>query len=155
MQKHVLIISFYFPPYTGIEGNRIHSWANSLHEDGFKVTVLTRQWKAGGQNTWKDYFSEYHEKDEIIDNVTDNYRIIRLPYKWNPGFKKFQSTRLTSIYYWYNKLIGILHPETDAYHNFYNYANRFLKKEQVDFVIVSSPPLNIIKLGHDLKKKHK
>lgn len=154
MPKHILIISFYFPPYTGIEGNRIHSWANFLQQDGFKVTVLTRQWKAGGQNTWQDYFSEYHEEEEIIDDLTENLRVIRLPYQWNPGFKKFQSTRLTSVYYWYNKLIGILHPETDAYHAFYKYADKFLEKEKVDYLIVSSPPLNIIKLGHDLKKKH-
>ena len=154
MSKHVLIVSFYFPPYTGIEGNRIHSWANSLAADGFKVTVITRQWKAGGQNTWQDYFSEYHEADEITETINENLRVIRLPYLWNPGFKRFQSTHLTGIYYWYNKLVGILHPETDAYHAFYNYVDKYLSANKTDFVIVSSPPLNIIKLGHDLKKKH-
>jgi glycosyltransferase involved in cell wall biosynthesis len=155
MPENVLIISFYYPPYTGIEGNRIHSWANSLAADGFNVTVITRQWKAGGQNTWEDYFSEYHENDELVEEVTNNLRVIRLPYLWNPGFKKFQSTKLTGIYYWYSKLIGILHPETDAYHAFCKYADNYIQKNPVDFVIVSSPPLNIIKLGHDLKKKHK
>ena len=88
MPENILIISFYYPPYTGIEGNRIHSWANSLAADGFKVTVITRQWKAGGQNTWQDYYSEYKEGETSIENVTDNLRVIRLPYQWNPGFKK-------------------------------------------------------------------
>jgi hypothetical protein len=152
--KHVLLITFYFPPYTGIEGNRMHSWANSLHQAGFRVTVLTRQWKKGGQTNWADYISEYHESDELVETIDENYRIIRVPYKWRKGFKKFKSLRMGSFYYWWGKLFGILHPETDAYIIFRDYADQFLRTEKVDFIIVSSPPLNIIRLGHELKKKH-
>src|SRR5687767_7935691 len=132
----------------------MNSWANSLQQSGFRVTVLTRQWKKGGQNVWEDYYSEYHEDDEIIESVNERYRVIRLPYKWSSGFRRSQSGSLGGFYYWYNKLIGVLHPETNAYDTFFNYAGKFLEKEKADFVIVSSPPLNIIKLGHDLKKKH-
>jgi hypothetical protein len=152
--KHVLLITFYFPPYTGIEGNRMFSWAKSLHQAGFRVTVLTRQWKSGGQSNWADYVSEYHEADELVETIDETYRIIRLPYKWRKGFKKFRSMRLGSLYYWWGKLFGILHPETDAYAAFHDYADKFLRTEKVDFIIVSSPPLNIIRLGHVLKKKY-
>ena len=131
------------------------SWAGSLQLAGFRVTVLTRQWKKGGQSVWADYIKEYHEGDELVETVEENYKVIRLPYAWRKGFKRFSSLKLGSIYYWWGKLIGNLHPETDAYFNFYKYADKLLRKDPADFLIVSSPPLNIIRLGHELKKKHK
>lgn len=153
--KHILLITFYFPPYTGIEGNRLNSWARELSEAGFKVTVLTRQWKQGGQNTWADYVTEYSETEYAEEIINNKLRVIRVPHRWTAKYKATQKTKIAGLYYWYDKLFGRFHLETDAYNSFYKAAQRILRTDMVDLIIVSSPPLNIIRLGHELKKETK
>ena len=151
--KKILLLSYYYPPYTGIEGNRIHSWANSLSSNGFNVTVISRHWKNRGQHEWKDYYKEYDEKDVTKEIVNENLSIIRVPYKWTRSFKKLFPTKLSSSFYWINKLFGHFHIETNAYYALKDIASHELEKEEFDFIIVSSPPINIIRLGVYLKKR--
>jgi len=151
--KKVLLLSYYYPPYTGIEGNRIHSWANSLSSNGFSVSVITRHWKSGGQHEWKDYYNEYDEKDLSKERVNENLSVIRVPYKWTRSFKKLSTTKLSSSFYWINKLFGHFHIETNAYYALKNIASQELEREKFNFIIVSSPPVNLIRLGVYLKKR--
>lgn len=150
--KHILLITFYYPPYTGIEGNRLKSWSAALSKAGFKVTVLTRQWQAGAQNTWADYVAEYADSNYTEETVSSSLRVIRLPHRWTNKYKAQQRSKLAGVHYWKNKLLGRFHIETDAYNSFYEAARQLLREEPVDLMIVSSPPLNIIRLGHELKK---
>jgi glycosyltransferase involved in cell wall biosynthesis len=153
--KRVLLLSYYYPPYTGIEGNRVSSWASSLVANGFQVTVVTRQWKVGGQHEWKDYFSEYIEGNTSEETVNENLRVLRVPYKWGRKYKAIASSSFSSIMYWYYKAKGDFHIETDAYNALKGTAVSELRKQSYDFILVSSPPLNIIKLGVDLKNEFK
>lgn len=151
--KHLLLITFYFPPYTGIEGNRPNSWVKSFVEAGYKVTVLTRQWQVGGQNTWADYVAEYGEDKTVEEKVSEQLKVIRLPHKWTDSYRNLQFSKLSGLYYWYCKLRGRFHVETEAYHSFYDYAFKILNSEKIDLIIVSSPPLNLIRLAHDLSNQ--
>ncbi len=150
--KKILLLTYYYPPYTGIEGNRAHSWAHFLAANNFQVTVITRHWKAGAQHEWKDYFSEYQvatEKESIQENLT----VIRVPYQWSKGFKTSRGLPFSSIHTWFNKLLGHFHIETNARHSLYETSCKEMKQQRFDFMIVTSPPLNIIRLGIELKKK--
>jgi glycosyltransferase involved in cell wall biosynthesis len=151
IMKRILLLSYYYPPYTGIEGNRAYSWANFLSKNNFSVTVITRHWKAGAQQDWEDYFTEYH-KPASTDKESNQLKIIRLPYIWSRSFKKIKTLPFSSLYYWAIKLRGYFHVETNAYDSFYNEALKELQKDSYDFIIVSSPPLNIVRLGYELKK---
>src|SRR6478672_1003415 len=112
--KRILLLSYYYPPYTGIEGNRVHSWANFLAANNFSVTVVTRHWKAGGQHDWKDYFSEYGDRDHT-EVVSEQLKIVRVPYALDKTYKFFSSLPLSSFYYWIKKFQGHFHIETDAF----------------------------------------
>jgi len=149
--KRILLLSYYYPPYTGIEGNRAYSWANFLARNDFTVTVITRHWKAGAQQNWEDYFTEYPEPASAVKE-SDHLKVIRLPYNWSKNFKKIRSIPFSSIYYWMIKALGYFHVETDAYDVFRYEALRELQKEAYDFIVVSSPPLNIVRLGYELKQ---
>src|SRR6478736_807032 len=151
--RNILLLSYYYPPYTGIEGNRVHSWANALSENGFNVTVITRHWKSGGQHEWKDYFAEYNEKDLSKEVVNKNLSVIRVPYKWSGSFKKLFPTKLSSLFYWGNKIFGHFHIETNAYFALKGIACKEMENAKFDFIIVSSPPINIVRLGKYLKQK--
>jgi glycosyltransferase involved in cell wall biosynthesis len=151
--KKVLLLSYYYPPYTGIEGNRINSWANTLASNGFKVTVITRHWKPGAQDDWKDYYREYDEKDISTETINENLSVIRVPYKWSRFFKMIFPTKLSSVFYWSNSFWGHFHIETNAYRALKNTAKSAMAREKFNFIIVSSPPVNIIRLGKYLKKK--
>jgi len=148
--KHVLLITYYFPPYTGIEGNRLNSWASALRKSGFRVTVISRQWKKGAQSNWEDYYREHSETDAHEEPLDEGLTVIRLPYRWSPAFRRFRG-RFGGLYYWTNKVVGVLHPETNADYAFREYAMQFIRRERPEFLVVSSPPLNIIRLGHFLK----
>ena len=149
--KRILLISYYYPPYTGIEGNRSHSWAKYLSENNFMVTVMTRHWKAGAQQDWEDYFTEYPEPASTAME-SQRLKVIRLPYRWSRSFKRIKSLPFSSLYYWMIKLRGYFHVETNAYDAFRKEALKELQKDPYDFIIVSSPPLNIVRLGYELKK---
>ncbi len=152
--KRILLITFYYPPYTGIEGNRLNSWAKALTDAGHHVTVLTRQWKAGGaQSNWGDYIAEYREAGELTEIPGPGLRVIRLPHTWGAMYRAARKTPLSGVYYWWSKARGRLHIETDAYNSFHDYAMALLRREEFDLCIVSSPPLNIIRLGYELGRK--
>lgn len=153
--KKALIISYYFPPYSGIEGNRCASWAKEFSKHGIFPVVVTRHWNLIPQE-WKDYFKEDLRKAEITFN--DNNRIIRLPYKLRPSFKIIKGTKnkfLSFGLYWVNKLVGNFHIETGANFSFKGALIELLKVEKFDMIIVTAPPVNIIKLGRALSKKFK
>jgi len=153
--KKVLLLTYYYPPYTGIEGNRVHSWANALSGNGFNVTVITRHWKSGGQHEWKDYFDEYDAQAISTEIVNENLRVVRVPYTWSRSFKGMFGTAFSPLFYWLSKVFGHFHIETNAYYALKDIASKELAKGNFHFVIVSSPPVNIVRLGTYLKKRFK
>ena len=147
--KKVLIVSYYFPPYTGIEGHRAFSWYTHFKKTGFWPCIVTRHWKEGAQQTWKDYQTDSGETLEI--NRSKMGEIHRLPYRANSTFTKFNKIPLLrGIYYWIQKILGNVQIETDAYVNFYEYCRKLCIIEKPDFILVTSPPLNIIRIASKL-----
>src|SRR5688572_17600612 len=151
--KKVLILTYYFPPYTGIEGNRAASWLTDFKKYGLEPIVVTRQWPEGGQKNWSDYIQEFGTEPIVEKN--ENATIIRLPHRHKSLYKKYKARFLSPIIYWGYKFFGELHIETDAYYSFNRFLQIYLTKESVDLILVSSPPLNIVKLGNALSEEFK
>lgn len=151
----ILIITYYFPPYTGIEGQRAASWFSDFHKHGIATEVITRMWPedSPAQN-WEDYQSTDSKDPFIIES--DNGKVHYLPHR----HRKFYAFSckipiLNSLVYWGYKFFGHFHIETDAYNSFKKYVEQLISKGNFDFIIVSSPPLNLIRLGFELSEKHK
>lgn len=149
--KKVLILTYYYPPYTGIEGNRPASWVKDFPKYGLNPIVVTRQWAAGQQKTWDDYIQEYGSGVEKKE--TGDATIFRLPHRYRPLFKKHRSNLLSPVVYWGYKLFGGFHIDTDAYYSFKAFLEDLLSKEKVDLLLVTSPPLNVVELGVHLSEK--
>ena len=153
--RNVLIISYYFPPHNGVAGWRPYSWAQHFHKDGIYPTVITRHWN-GDENTWQDSMKE--NKKEVVYKKDQQASLIFLPYTYSflgkiifsplfkvPGFSK--------IYHLLLFLFGKIAIEVDASHSFKKFLDVYLKEHAFDFMIISSPPHNLVRLGYDIFKK--
>ena len=149
--KRVLIISFYFPPYTGIAGHRAYSWATNFKKHGLFPIVVTRHWKKGGQNTWMDSVPPFG--DTIEKTVTDDYELYRVPHRHLQGYKWNGNKKIKAIKYWLAKLKGHIMVDADGYTSFKSICEKILIESKVDYILVSSGPLNLIRLGHELARQ--
>lgn len=154
---NVLIITYYYPPCNGVQGWRPYSWFNYFPQKNIHTTVLTRHW-LGNETVWNDSIKENLQEMTVVENVDS--RLIRLPYKHSslqklaeiPFFKIRIISKLLFLFY---KLTGNFSPEVDAFRAFKDYASSYIRKNKVDLIIISAPPHNLVRLGHDLYKKHR
>jgi hypothetical protein len=102
---------------------------------------------------WEDYFSPYHETEEYTKQETENLIVVRVPYKWGKAFQSVRKSPVPQLVYWFQKLKGNFHIETDACNALKEAAVKVLSKGKFDFIIVTSPPLNVVRLGVGLKKQ--
>jgi len=150
----ILIITYYFPPYTGIEGQRAVSWHSGFQKQGVTTEIITRMWPADtpAQN-WEDYQSTDSNDPFIIES--EKGKVHYLPHRHRKFYAFSRKIPiLNTIVYWGYKFFGHFHIETDAHNSFENYAEKLVSKGDFDFIIVSTPPLNIIRLGYKLSKKY-
>jgi len=154
--KKILVIAYYYPPCRGVASFRPQSWTNDFPKHGFSPTVITRHWN-GNENVWTDYL-----KDLIIDEkitVGENSTTINLPFKRNKYLVFAEKKWVRKIYldkfiYLLSALTGNFQLDVDGYNCFKEYVFKHLESNKYKLVIVTSPPLNIIKLAFKINKKY-
>lgn len=153
MQRKVLILSYYFPPCNFIGANRPKSWVENFAAYGLYPTVVTRHW-SGNENLWTDYHADNDKNVEIEKHPS--HTVIRLPYVQNirsPFIRKVLKVRILSkIYHLYLNVSGQLHSEVNGRQCFRKFLFGHLKNHKYDCIIVTTPPLNLVRLGHELKE---
>lgn len=139
-----LIVSYYAQPCNSVATLRINAIIDKILSDKNKVTVISRNWK-GNENTWQSYLSD---EEAYKINYSDNIKYIYLPYK---KYKYNTIGFIRKIKWIINALKGVFSIETNTL-QFYEYIKTNFSKNEFDYIITSSPPLNIVKLGFKLKK---
>ena len=153
-KANILIVTYYFPPYTGIEGQRTASWFSEFYKQGVATEVITRMWPEDKPTqNWEDYQSTDKKNPFVVDSEKGNVHYLPHRHRKFYAFSR-KIPILNAIAYWGYKFFGHFHIETDAYHSFKKYAEKLISKGNFDFIIVSSPPLNLIRLGYELSKKY-
>ena len=157
MSSNILILSYYYPPCTGVAAYRPLSWAKDFHQHGYHPTILSRHWN-GKENNWADYLKE--NKQKVSVSSEENARIIRLPYKQHLLIKLAENRwsrlfMISKLIYFWMAIVGKIHAEVDAEGCFEKYLDQHLQTEKYAFLVVTSPPLNIIRLAYKMNKKHK
>lgn len=153
--KKVLIVSYFFPPAQSVAGARVFSWATSFKEFGLQPTIITRHWK-GDEANWNELTGD--QNGEIQYEQLRDYDIYKVPSKKIQVLriytKYFPGSKIISkIIYFLINMFGHFNPEADARSSFRLFLFAHLKDHKYDFMIVSSPPLNSIRLAYELKKK--
>jgi len=155
--ENVLIIAYYYPPCKGVAAYRPLSWAKDFYEHGFNPTIITRHW-TGNENTWEDYLKECVADVKITSDK--NSRTISLPYKRN-RYVKFAEKKwarkllLDKAIYFLLAITGNFQVDVNAYDSFKDYLFKHLETESYKLIIVTSPPLNMVRLAFEANKKFK
>jgi len=142
--KNILFITYYYPPCNSPGANRTGAWAKYLSENGYKVIVVTRYWD-GTENNKETYISNTNNSKTI--SVNENLKVYYLPF-----ISKQNKTKLSAII---NVFKGNFDIEYDTNGNFYNKINEIIRKEPIDLIITSAPPINTIKLTSRIYKQTK
>lgn len=151
--KKILILTYYLPPYTGIEGHRANSWANNFYKHSLFPIVICRHWNHIPKN-WSEY--QLEDQAPIKSSQEKEKKIIYIPYLHKKFFKILSKTKLPFLlsgYYLWNRIIGNFHIELDTFYSYWHIACDEIENAKVDAIIITSPPINLIKLGYKLSKK--
>jgi glycosyltransferase involved in cell wall biosynthesis len=111
---------------------------------------VTRHW-AGNETKSADYAEPNQNPPKITKN--EDYTLIQLPYLIEQNKLLERIAPLRRFVNLINTATGNFSPQEDANKAFYEYLNVYLKENPVDYLMVVSAPLNIIKLGHRLAAK--
>jgi glycosyltransferase involved in cell wall biosynthesis len=143
-QKHILIISYTFPPYPGIGGRRWAKFAKYLQRRGYMVHVIC------SENPHAKH-SEWTADIEGID-------VHRLPVKYPKSLILFPATVLGKIRYRWDKLIVQLSSTGNYYDRALFWkkqltvkAEELIAKHRIKNVIATGAPFHI--LSHTVKLK--
>ncbi len=140
---NILLLTYYAPPLNAITSQRAYSLAQLL-KTHHQVHILTRHW-TGKENEWEEMLLETDEHSvEQIDGVTIHYR----PYRSSTKVASSLVQKSRTIRGWVR---GHFNPEIDTL-QFQDYALDLIKKENIQVIYATCPPLNIIKLGSELSK---
>lgn len=152
--KKILIASYYFPPCNVVSSGRIQSFADNFKRQGLYPIVVTRHWR-GDERSTEGYESENLTPPSVTK--TDDYTLIRLPYpaQLNRFYERpLLATRVTKLLLYTGRYaVGDINPKCNAHAAFYDYLVEYLTENQVDFILATAFPMNIIRLGSRLAKK--
>lgn len=153
--SNILILTYYYPPCIGVPAYRPLSWSKDFSENGFNTTVITRHWN-GDEKTWDQFLAENLNEVKTVNEP--HSKTIYLPYKKNKALqlaeiKWIQRTRLSKLIHLFLTVSGHFQKELDAYSTFKECLFEQLNKEKYSLIIVTSPPLNLVKLAFEANKK--
>lgn len=153
--NRILIIAYYYPPNNNIPSWRPHSWANyfSRNHPGIEVHVVCRAW-TGNEKVWTDQINpSVRQHDHVVkpaSNQSIHYLAADRTLSKIAGFtRKF--SLLNKAFYFLTHLLGYHHIEVDAYFSHKKYIKKTFPKDFFDVVIITSPPINLVRLGYSLR----
>lgn len=145
MQKHILLISYTFPPYPGIGGRRWTKFAKYLSQLGYQVHVICSENPFDKESDW--------QKD-----VTSSIKIYKLPLNYPKSLILYPSTFLGKIRYRIDKCIVKLAGSGNYYDrtifwekSLLRLASNIITTNSISNVIASGAPFHL--LSHATKLK--
>jgi glycosyltransferase involved in cell wall biosynthesis len=149
MKKKVLLLTYYFPPSNYVAINRPYSFAKCFAQEGFSVTVVTRQW-TGSESSWVE-FTESDLRERVVEEVHPGVVVHRLPFV---AWSHCKGRILSQIQTFLLNLRGFFNFELDLY-QYREYLRKLLSDTPYDYLLVSVPPLVGLKLAHELATEFK
>ena len=153
--KKLLLIAYYFQPLNAVAGTRAWSWATDFIKHGIHPTVITRHWK-GNESRWSDLTEDVDAETTFEQNSA--FDIYRLSSRKTKAVELLTGNLLqfnlfSKAFYLVLNSLGYLNAESDARASFRKFLFTHLKDHTYDYVIVTSPPLNIIRLAAEINRK--
>lgn len=152
MSKHILLISYVFPPYPGIGGRRWAYHTAELAQRGYNVHIITA----------KNPFEQTSLYNDIIDQHPRNITIHRLPTLFPKVLIDFSTQSLwKKVWYKIALILVKLFAKGSYYDRSFFWKNSLLKKAnslieeyRIKNVIVSGAPFSSVYYTTLLKKSN-
>lgn len=157
MNKKILILAHDFPPLNSIGAQRPLSWFQEFKNHNLEPIVITKQWD-DVKNSF-DYYKPSKDKKVIIEK-NEFGKIIRVPFHPNlrDRLVKYDNFFIKIFRKVFSLFIGI----AQYYFHFWDNnkrilieADKYIKDNQIDYLLVTSEPFILMKYGYLLSKKHK
>lgn len=151
---NILFLTYYFSHINVVSSNRIYSWAKHLSHHN-SVTVVTRHWEQKNGLGWQQLLSNDQREVKIVqeEKLDIHYLPSKRHFLYNFSFLSKGSGIRSRLSHFLLNASGNLNSESDAYRSFLKYSTELCQQKKFDLIIVSSPPLNLIRLAYALKKK--
>lgn len=150
--KKALLITYFFPPANSVASPRVQAFADNFVNYNIFPVVITRHW-TGLENQWADFLKENNTPPSFSEEK--NYSVFRFPYS-NQSRKNYwaKTNKLFSkIYHFANPMLGHFSTEVNAYRSLNRFLTKHLESNKYDFILVSAPPFNLVRLGYELSLK--
>ncbi len=151
--KHILILSYFFPPCELTASRRTESWAKEWSALGHKVTVVTRKWERPIKSFTDMHYST-SSGTEILDK--EGYKVHAVSYIANRRDQLLTENKSKL----YRKFLSIkelmlqpIHLDACPFSNMYSEAKKVCQNEKVDVIVVSGNPFIQFKFGYLLNKE--
>jgi len=149
MNKKILLIAFKYPPYAGVGGFRWSKLSKYLAEMGYKIHVVTVNWKQYGNNT---YINDVEHPNIIIHKIPSLY-FHNLKYKrYNNSFIGNIKHIIKAISF---KLINLIWYDDEAQllgYSLLPFCSKLIENENVKNVIATGHPFMVNYWAARLKK---
>ncbi|MDQ4121018.1 MAG: hypothetical protein M3209_06195 [Acidobacteriota bacterium] len=149
--KNVLIVTYFFPPCNCVSSERPKSYAEHFKKYGLSPTVVTRHWAGNETGNSAEFSLPNQDPPKITRN--EDYTLVQLPYLVEKNQLLQRLTPIRRFVNLINTALGNFSSQENTNKAFYDFLNAYLKENQVDYLMVVSAPLNVIKLGHRLAKE--
>lgn len=155
--KKVLVLAYDFPPLISIGAQRPYSWYKYFGQNGYDITVVTRQWSSA-TNAPQDFIQPLGTKVEMESDA--HRKLIRIPFVPNLrdklvlkyGYNRFSLLRkLLSFFYTFAEHLSSLF---DAKAAIYTAAEREIETNMPDIIIATGEPFVLFKYASALSAKY-
>lgn len=152
--KKVLIISYFYPPCNLTAAQRVGSFHTELCAKGFEVTTITRKW----EEQVTDLIPMHKATSSgISEEQSAGGKVIRVPYVSNRRDELLVRGRKP----WLRKLLSFqeavfqnVYPKLCPFYALYAAADKEMKTNSYDLVMVSGNPFIQFQFGYALAKKY-
>ncbi|MFM7467014.1 MAG: glycosyltransferase, partial [Crocinitomicaceae bacterium] len=145
----ILIISYFAPPSNFVASERISSWMKDLTKFGIHPVLLTRHWT--DEQTSMDTTDVVMRYQQITGPTSQTHKIaIKKTILEKLGLTKFKYLRKTNSILVYLKLYLI--PTLSYNKKFLKTAQKIIKDQNIDKVVISGTPFSSFWIGYKLKQ---
>lgn len=145
--KHILIVTYYFPPYNIVASRRPYHWAKYLSQF-YKVTVLTRSW-SGNEDGMRDIAIE--NLSSSTQQLNENLTCINIPFK-KYSQQNQSSGLLNKLKLRYRHLFGDFLDIEFVRENFETQVLQTIKNINPTLVIYSCNPYQFLPIAQNAYK---
>lgn len=155
--QRILIIAYYFPPCNRTPAERISSWAENLHKDGYYPVIVTRKWE---KDITRLEDTSIPTSPGVKHIRSDHYEVYYLPFKGtlkDQLFYKYGNSRYVTMrklatlweLFFQNLAWRVSHLKP-----FKSFCAKYLREQQdIRKAVISGNPFLLFRLGYELHKQ--